>query len=390
MFTRTVPPLAIYIHLPWCVRKCPYCDFNSHPVNGTVPETRYIEALLKDLGLQAPPLTHRPVHSVFIGGGTPSLFSPAAIGRLLDAIKARFDCVSDLEITIEANPGAIERGRFAEYRAAGVTRVSLGGQSFNTAHLQALGRIHSNDETRTAAEELHATGLKNFNIDLMYGLPGQTTAQAEDDVRAALALQPAHLSHYQLTLEPGTAFFHRPPPLPDDDRCWDMQLRCQELLAAHGFAQYEISAYAPADNRCRHNLNYWRFGDYLGIGAGAHGKLTGTDGMIHRTTQPRQPRRYMEELEAGRGQPEVRPVPPADLPFEFMLNTLRLIEGWDRDLWEQRTGLDFATLGAALSAAAARGLMENPAGDTWRSTPLGLRFLNDLQVLFLPSAETPL
>lgn len=385
-----VPPLAIYFHLPWCVRKCPYCDFNSHQIDGQVPETRYIAALLRDLEAQSPRIFSRTVQSIFLGGGTPSLFSPAAIGQLIDGIKSKRACASDLEVTMEANPGTIERGRFAEYRSAGINRVSLGGQSFNDRHLQTLGRIHSSHETRIAAEELHAAGLNNFNIDLMYALPGQSVAEAEADVRTALALKPAHLSHYQLTLEPGTVFFHRPPALPDDDSSWEMQICCQTLLAENGFAQYEISAYAPVERRCRHNLNYWQFGDYLGVGAGAHGKLTDVgSGTVYRTTRPKQPRHYMEELEtAGEAGLQIRPVSPEELPFEFMLNALRLVDGFDRAQFEERTGLALAAIGSQLETAIGRGLLETLGPDRWRPTSLGMKFLNELQMLFLPPAPS--
>ncbi len=404
-----VPPLAIYVHLPWCVRKCPYCDFNSHAINGEVPEQRYIEALIQDLQLQAPGVSGRLVGSVFIGGGTPSLFTPAAIARLLEAIRGQLDC-GGMEVTMEANPGAIEHGRFAEYRAAGINRVSLGGQSFNATHLQALGRIHQAGETVKAAEELHAAGLENFNIDLMYGLPGQSPQQALDDLRTAMTLSPAHLSHYQLTLEPGTAFFHRPPALPDDDMCWDMQQRCQALLAENGYHQYEISAYAPPSRRCQHNLNYWQFGDYVGLGAGAHGKISsaGAHGeitsagarsdappaadslRIQRTTHPRLPRRYMEAIESGQGQPEVRVVTDRERPFEFMLNALRLMQGFTVEQFETRTGLQARGIIEPIEAAVAKGLLEPAPGPGWRPTPLGHRFLNDLQMMFLappPVAE---
>jgi putative oxygen-independent coproporphyrinogen III oxidase len=389
MNSPIVPPLAIYVHLPWCVRKCPYCDFNSHQVNGAIPESRYLDTLIRDLELQAEAVAGREVQTVFIGGGTPSLFHPQAIGRLLSAIGSRLACAADLEVTMEANPGTIERGRFAEYKSAGVNRVSLGGQSFNARHLQALGRIHSNAETHTAVEELHTAGIANFNIDLMYALPGQSLEEALSDVRTAITLRPAHLSHYQLTLEPGTAFFHRPPSLPDDDVSWEMQLRCQELMAEHGFTQYEISAYASPDRRCRHNLNYWQFGDYLGLGAGAHGKITrmGDDGktVVTRTTHIKSPKQYMDALENSGALPDSRPVPSGDLPFEFMLNALRLVQGFDAIAFESRTGLSLTDIRSSLDSAHARGLLEavsDPPG--WRPTPTGLRFLNDLQMTFLP------
>src|SRR6516225_7101528 len=285
------PPLALYVHFPWCVRKCPYCDFNSYTLSGALPQEPYVARLARDIAAQAPQVAGRAVTSVFFGGGTPSLFSPQAIGRVLEAARRHLVVAHDAEVTLEANPGAIERGAFREYRAAGVTRVSLGAQSFDERALHALGRIHSPADTRRAAAELHAAGLGNFNLDLMYGLPGQEVAGATRDLEAALALAPAHLSHYQLTLEPGTVFAARPPALPGDDACAAMLDACLARLAAAGFAQYEVSAYARPGAQCRHNLNYWTFGDYLGVGAGAHGKLTlPAPGRIVRTTQPREPR----------------------------------------------------------------------------------------------------
>jgi oxygen-independent coproporphyrinogen-3 oxidase len=287
------PPLALYVHFPWCVRKCPYCDFNSYTLNGELAQEPYLERLARDIEAQAPQVAGREIVSVFLGGGTPSLFSPDAIARVLRTAGRHLTLSTQVEVTLEANPGTIERGRFAAYRDAGVTRVSLGAQTFDAATLERLGRIHSPDETRRAAAELHAAGLTNFNLDLMYALPGQDLAGARADVAEALALAPAHLSHYQLTLEPGTVFAARPPALPDEDVAAAMLLACGEGLQAAGFAQYEVSAYARAGRQCQHNLNYWNFGDYLGVGAGAHGKLTFADrGQIVRTLQPREPRRY--------------------------------------------------------------------------------------------------
>ena len=331
-----LPPLSLYVHFPWCVQKCPYCDFNSHALRGELPETVYVEALLQDLAAQVPRAQGRELQSIFLGGGTPSLFSPAALSRLLEGCERLLPLARGAEITLEANPGTLERGRFSEYRAAGITRVSLGAQSFSDAQLHILGRIHAAGDTRRAAEELHAAGLANFNLDLMYGLPGQDVAEACADLESALALAPAHLSHYQLTLEPGTLFGARPPPgLPDQDRGADMLHACQGRLAAAGFTQYEVSGYARAGARCRHNLNYWQFGDYLGIGAGAHGKSTRIeDGrlLIERTAMPREPRRY---LRAPRDPAECRPVFAADLPFEFLMNALRLREGFESRQFER-------------------------------------------------------
>jgi putative oxygen-independent coproporphyrinogen III oxidase len=374
------PPLSLYVHFPWCVRKCPYCDFNSHTLRTELPETQYIEALERDLAAQASDVAGRPVISVFLGGGTPSLFSPEAIARLLDFTRRHLDLRATAEVTMEANPGTIERGVFAGYRDAGVNRVSLGAQSFDPRKLMALGRIHSPDETRRAAEELHAAGLSNFNLDLMYALPGQDVAGAVSDIEQALALSPAHLSHYQLTIEAGTVFAAAPPALPTDDAGAEMLQACQEHLARRGFSHYEVSGYARPERRCRHNLNYWTFGDYLGIGAGAHGKLTFADSQtIVRTTQLREPRRY---LGAEPGAHKRSVVSRADLPFEFMLNALRLTHGFEIDTFAARTGLPWEGL-EAIRTLSAKGLLE-VQGRRCRPTPLGARFLNDVLVAFMP------
>jgi oxygen-independent coproporphyrinogen-3 oxidase len=381
------PPLALYLHFPWCVRKCPYCDFNSHTLHGELPQHAYVEALLCDLDAQCAHVEGRALISLFLGGGTPSLFPPAALGRLFEGLRRRLPLEADAEITLEANPGTIERGRFAEYRAVGINRVSLGAQSFDPQMLERLGRIHTAGETRTAAEELHAAGLSNFNLDLMYALPGQSLAGALADLRAALELAPAHVSHYQLTMEPGTVFGGRPPAgLPDDELSLEMQRCCQAELAAAGYRHYEISAYARDGAQCRHNLNYWQFGDYLGLGAGAHGKLTqGTGGLITRTVREREPRRYLAR--GSRTAPPTQVVSASDLPFEFMMNALRLVEGFEPAWFEARTGLGWDTLDRPLRRLASRGLLEG-AGERWRPTELGLRFLNDLIVEFLPAAGT--
>jgi oxygen-independent coproporphyrinogen-3 oxidase len=380
------PPLALYLHFPWCVRKCPYCDFNSHALKAELPQESYLEALLADLDAQPALIGDRPIVSLFLGGGTPSLFSPDAIGRLLEAIGKRLRIAGDAEITLEANPGTIERGRFGEYRAAGINRVSLGAQSFDPVMLERLGRIHSAAETRTAVAELRAAGLANFNIDLMYALPGQDLAGALADVRAAIELEPAHLSHYQLTMEPGTVFGGRPPPgLPDEDLSYEMQLSCQAELAAGGYAQYEISAYAREGAQCAHNLNYWNFGDYLGVGAGAHGKLSdGASGEVVRTVREREPRRYLARAHAVALQ--VTQVPKSDLPYEFMMNALRLRSGFERSQYEARTGLGFETISAAIRRLEGRGLLlaAGPEGKGWSPTEFGRRFLNDLIGEFLP------
>jgi oxygen-independent coproporphyrinogen-3 oxidase len=377
------PPLSLYVHFPWCVRKCPYCDFNSYTLQGELAAEPYVARLCRDLEAQAAEVAGRTVISVFFGGGTPSLFSPACIARVLGAARRHLTVAADAEVTLEANPGAIERGAFGEYRLAGVTRVSLGAQSFAPEALAALGRIHSADETRRAAEELHAAGLTNFNLDLMYALPGQDRDGAVRDVEEALALAPAHLSHYQLTLEPGTPFAARPPPLPDEDTAAAQLEECAALFAAAGFGHYEVSAYARSGRECRHNLNYWTFGDYLGVGAGAHGKLTfPARGEIVRTVQPREPRRY---LAAAPGELTRRTVSAEELPFEFMLNALRLTAGFSLRDFAGRTGLGDSTIGAPLERLLARGLLERTAGG-YRASALGLRFLNDLLLDFVPES----
>jgi putative oxygen-independent coproporphyrinogen III oxidase len=378
------PPLALYVHFPWCVRKCPYCDFNSYTLNGALAENAYLGRLARDLEAQAALVPGREVISVFLGGGTPSLFSPETIGRVLQAARRHLRVADDCEVTLEANPGTIERGVFAEYRGAGVTRVSLGAQSFDAGRLAALGRIHSPQETRRAAAELHAAGLANFNLDLMYALPGQDAPGALRDVAEALALAPAHLSHYQLTLEPGTVFAAAPPALPDEDTAAAMHTACGERLADAGFTRYEVSAYARPGRECRHNLNYWTFGDYLGVGAGAHGKLShAARGEITRTVQPREPRRYF----AAAADPATRrAVAPGELPFEFMLNALRLTAGFELTAFEQRTGLAAAGLAGPLRALLERALLERTAGG-YRASPLGLRFLNDVLLEFLQESS---
>jgi oxygen-independent coproporphyrinogen-3 oxidase len=350
-----------------------------------LPQQAYLDALLADVAAQAGQVGSRNVGSLFLGGGTPSLFSPDAIGRLLEGLRERLVIDPDAEITLEANPGTIERGRFQDYRAAGITRVSVGAQSFAPALLERLGRIHSAGDTRTAAEELHASGLGNFNLDLMYALPGQDLDGALTDVRTAIELAPAHISHYQLTMEPGTVFGGRPPAgLPDDELAFEMQLQCQQQLAAAGYRQYETSAYARPGAQCAHNLNYWRFGDYLGVGAGAHGKITSNaDQSITRTVREREPRRYLAR--GHQGAPVPMPVKDAELPFEFMMNALRLVDGFDEGLYESRTGLAWETVAANVGRLVGRGLLIR-AGEAggWQPTELGRRFLNDLISEFLP------
>jgi putative oxygen-independent coproporphyrinogen III oxidase len=380
--TAVEPSLALYVHMPWCVRKCPYCDFNSHQLKSAAPDSSYIDALIRDFDLELPSLSCRRIDTVFFGGGTPSLFQPEDFSRLLGAFRQRIAFADDVEITLEANPGTIERGRFAGYRDAGINRVSLGAQTFAPRALEALGRIHSADDTHRAVAELRAAKLDNFNLDLMYALPQQTPEEALEDVRTACALEPAHISYYQLTLEPGTVFHARPPELPDEDAAWGIQTAGQKLLADAGYVQYEVSAYARLGKRCRHNLNYWLFGDYIGIGAGAHGKLSfELPRHILRTVKPKQPREYLEQvLRAGSGPRS--PIAAADLPFEFMLNALRLNEGFTIQDYRRRTGLEMASVEGKLAEAEARGLLASRA-DGWHPTELGRRFLNDLQGSFL-------
>jgi len=383
------PPLSLYVHLPWCVRKCPYCDFNSHaaPARG-IPEEAYLAALLDDLALAARGCEGRTLVSIFFGGGTPSLFSAASIGRVVERAVRLLGAVGDLEVTLEANPGTVERGRFAGYRDAGVTRVSLGAQSFDDRRLRDLGRIHAREETMAAVDELRAARLDNFNLDLMYALPRQTLEEALADLEQAIALEPAHLSHYHLTLEPGTVFERRPPPLPDEEAAYAMQDACQARLRAAGYLHYEVSAYARPGRECRHNLNYWRFGDYLGIGAGAHGKVTDvTSGAILRTARVRQPVRYLAAADAAQRIEASRAVAPADLAFEFCLNALRLAEGVDVASFESRTGQPWSSIAAVVLMAQARGLLEPQPGGRWVPTALGRSFLNDLQAMFLPDGR---
>ena len=377
-----LPPLALYVHIPWCLRKCPYCDFNSHEARGEAPEERYVDALVTDLELALPSIWGRKIASVFIGGGTPSLFSGASIDKLLAAIRARVPLIPDAEVTLEANPGTFERAKFAGYFAAGVNRLSLGVQSFNPKHLAAIGRIHDADEARRAAESA-LTIFANVNLDVMYALPQQTVDEAEADVAQALAFSPPHLSFYHLTLEPNTLFHRYPPPLPDDETAADIEEAVQAKLGAAGYQHYETSAYARPGRQCRHNLNYWRFGDYLGIGAGAHSKLSFADRIV-RQIRYKQPNQYLEQIAVGRPVLEEGEVTRADVGFEFMLNALRLAEGVPATLFAERTGFPLAIVQKELGVAEGRGLIErDPA--TIRPTALGRRFLNDLQQLFLKS-----
>ena len=378
------PPLSLYVHLPWCVRKCPYCDFNSHAAKGALPFDEYVDALIRDLDHDLPLVWGRVVNSVFFGGGTPSLFPPEAIDRFLQAASARLRFAPGLEITLETNPGTAEHGRFDRYLAAGVNRLSFGIQSFDDEALRRLGRIHDSAEAERAVKLAQDAGYDNFNLDLMYALPEQTLSQAEADLERAFALQPTHLSHYQLTLEPNTIFHARPPKgIPDDDAAWDMQEHCQRLLAGAGYRQYEVSAYAREGRQCHHNLNYWRFGDYLGIGAGAHGKITSGAGQhVLRRWKHKHPQSYLAQAgtAAAIGGDEV--VPVERLPFEYMLNLLRLHEGFAEADFAVATGLPASTLAAPLAVARERGWLEETANH-WRPTELGRRFTNDVIELFL-------
>ena len=378
------PPLSLYVHLPWCVRKCPYCDFNSHTANGEAPVGRYVDALLRDIDREATRASGRTVETIFLGGGTPSLFPPQQIARLLEGIRCRLKVAADAEITMEANPGTVECGSPAGYRSAGVTRMSLGAQSLDDLSLQRLGRIHSSDDIRRSVEAVVDAGFDNFNLDLMHGLPYQTIESATADIRAALELGPSHLSWYQLTLEPNTVFFARPPSgLPDDETAWAIQDAGAAVLAAAGFRQYEVSAWARDGRVCRHNLNYWQYGDYLAAGAGAHGKLT-VDGSVLRYRKPGNPLQYMQMMEAGEHGASADVPGEADLAFEFMLNVLRLVDGFPETLFEERTGLSLEYLEELSEGARSRGLIERSAEGIWRPTSLGMRFLDDLQAEFLP------
>jgi oxygen-independent coproporphyrinogen-3 oxidase len=377
-----LPPLALYVHLPWCVRKCPYCDFNSHALKGDLPESEYVAALLADLEGDLPLVWGRKVHSIYFGGGTPSLFSANRVGELLDGVRARLDLAPALEVTLEANPGTIERDSFRAYRDAGINRVSLGAQSFHASMLAALGRIHGRGDIERSIDSLHAAGLDNFNIDLMFGLPGQTEDGALEDLERALAGSPAHVSHYQLTLEPNTAFAASPPPLPDEERCWAMQEQSAARLSAAGFEAYEVSAWCLPGRQSRHNLNYWRFGDYLGIGAGAHGKITlPASGEVRRRIKTRHPKRYL----AGETLAQDQVLSRTDLAFEYFLNALRLRDGFTLEAFEARTGLSRQAVSRPLVEALERGLLE-PREGGFRPTDLGWRFSNDLQALFLPES----
>lgn len=386
MFT-SLPPLALYVHLPWCTRKCPYCDFNSHELNTSIPESEYVDALLADLEQELPGVWGRVCHAVFIGGGTPSLFSPGEIDRLLSGVRARLALAPDAEITMEANPGSSEAAAFAGYREAGVNRLSIGVQSFNAGLLETIGRIHDPDEAVAAVDAARQAGFENFNLDLMFGLPGQSVTGALTDARTAVDCDPPHLSFYQLTLEPGTRFYRHPPDLPEEETAWQMQQEIQGLLAENGYEQYEVSAYARSGRRCRHNLNYWRFGDYLGIGAGAHGKITHHD-RIERSLKVCSPGSYLRKAGGEARTASVRILSGDDAVFEFMLNALRLKEPVAISMFQQRTGRTLAAVNDVIRQAERDGLLSVEKGSL-STTDKGFRFLNELLERFLPEQPEP-
>ncbi len=372
------PPLSLYIHVPWCVRKCPYCDFNSHAFTGTIPESAYLQALLEDLDQDLAFATDRPIETVFIGGGTPSLMSGDFYDRLFRELRARLAFATNAEITLEANPGTLEAGRFDAFRAAGINRLSIGVQSFNTDHLKTLGRIHDADAAHRAIRTARRAGFDNFNIDLMHGLPDQTPGQALEDIQTALDYKPPHLSWYQLTLEPNTEFYSRPPELPDDDHLWDIYRRGSDYLHQHGYEDYEVSAWSLQGRASRHNLNYWTFGDYLALGAGAHGKISLVDGSIRRYWKTRQPDAYLNRIGSRTAGSDAIAVD--DLPLEFLMNALRLKEGVDESLFSERTGLPLTTVGVKLEQLRNEKLL---VSDRLQATDLGQRYLNSLLERFL-------
>jgi len=385
MFNFTaLPPLSLYIHVPWCVRKCPYCDFNSHKSPEQIPEDAYVDALIRDLEQEVPLVWGRTIQSIFIGGGTPSLFSAEAYDRLFSSIRALLPLSPHAEITLEANPGTFEQERFADYLALGINRLSIGIQSFNDQSLQALGRIHDKDQAIKAVETAHKVGFENFNLDLMFGLPHQTAATAQNDIETAIALEPAHISYYQLTIEPNTLYYQQPPTLPDDDPIIDWQIDSQARLTKAGYQQYEVSAYAKEDRQCQHNFNYWQFGDYLGIGAGAHGKITdAAQQSITRRSKQKQPQAFIESA----GNPDVvlteEIINQKDIGFEFMLNALRLTDGFPTPLFYQHAGVPISQIDKALEQAQQQGLLERDIHFI-RPTAKGHRYLNSLIELFLP------
>lgn len=372
-----LPPLSLYLHMPWCVRKCPYCDFNSHALSGEIPENEYLRALLEDLDQDLPLVQQRSIQTVFIGGGTPSLMSAEFYQRLFQDLRQRLDFATDAEITLEANPGTLEQGRFEGFRGAGINRLSLGIQSFNADHLQVLGRIHDDQAARRAIDAAKRAGFDNFNLDLMHGLPGQTPEHALADLREALSWQPPHLSWYQLTLEPNTEFYSRPPALPDDDRLWQIYRQGGDYLRNHGYHDYEVSAWSKPGMASRHNLNYWTFGDYLALGAGAHGKIT-RPGSVVRYWKTRQPAAYLNRIGSRTAGSEA--IAPEDLPLEFLMNALRLNDGVSESLFTERTGLPLATVAVKLEQLRKEKLL---VPDRIQATDLGQRYLNSLLERFL-------
>lgn len=382
--SATHTPLGLYVHIPWCIRKCPYCDFNSHTLQDTLPESQYIKALMCDLDQDLQLIIGRTLHSIFIGGGTPSLFRPESIEQLITWINQRLDFDDDIEITLEANPGTLERSRFIEFKAAGINRLSIGIQSFQDQQLQLLGRIHDSGEAINAAETAHEAGLENFNLDLMFGLPGQTQQTALEDLITAVKLDPKHISYYQLTIEPHTAFYNDRPKLPADDDIWRIQCKGQSNLKDHGYHQYEISAYAQRGSQCRHNLNYWKFGDYIGIGAGAHSKIMEPKTRrLLRIWKTKHPNQYLKSAATEARIGNQYNVTNEDLPLEFLMNALRLNYGFEEALFEQRTGLPLSILEPNLSACIDLGLLERRS-DRIRCSRFGQRFLDDILERFVP------
>ncbi len=381
----SLPPLSLYIHFPWCIAKCPYCDFNSHSLRGELPAREYVNTLLTDLGLVDKSLFARPLISIFMGGGTPSLFPPDEMARLLRGIAERFEYGPATEITMEANPGAVEHAAFSDYRAAGINRLSLGVQSFSDAKLHLLGRIHDASVARKAFAEARSAGFTNINLDLMFALPEQSLVEALADIDTALALGAEHISYYHLTLEPNTVFYNQPPALPDSELAWDIQEAGSEKLAAAGYRNYEVSAWGQPGRECQHNLNYWSYGDYLGLGAGAHGKLTDTNGRVMRETRTAHPREYLSRLQSGVSPLTHKNVTDQDLVFEFMLNALRLKAGFKLTDFEYRTGLSASCLQPGLEEATQKQLLTELSRGCFRPSERGWRFLDDLQGIFLPA-----
>ena len=382
-----LPPLSLYIHFPWCVQKCPYCDFNSHAVKGGIPEKDYITALIRDIENHLPDIWGRSITSIFMGGGTPSLFSPEALDQLMVELRARLNLKPDIEVTLEANPGTVEQGKFKEFRAIGINRLSIGVQSFNEYHLHSLGRIHNRKDAIRAAELAHDAGFDNFNLDLMFGLPQQNLEQALRDIHTAIDLEPTHISHYQLTIEPNTYFYTHTPTLPDDDRIWSMQEQCQAVLAERGFEQYEISAYAKQKKQSQHNLNYWQFGDYLGIGAGAHGKISkANEQTITRHWKQKHPQDYLKILERQDVLAGEKRLSQDDLIIEFMMNALRLTDGIETSLFTEHTGLSLDVIDLACQKASDQGWLE-VSNEQIKPSHKGLLFLNDLLGLFMPQGS---